>query len=418
MELLQVSGGLPLKGEYMPQGAKNAVLPIMAASIMLEGETILHRVPNLTDVAAMKEILSYCHCKVKTQDDSVIIDTTSMEKRKIPDELMKTMRASNLIWGPFLSRFGGGDIPMPGGCSIGSRPMDIHVQGLRELGVDIKEQGGSFVSRVEKLRGKDIYLDFPSVGATENIIMAAVKAEGLTVLRNVAKEPEVVDLCNFLNQAGARIKGIGSDTLTIEGVKKLSGVEYSIVSDRIVAGTFLLAAAVTGGDLLLDKAAPENMEPVLAKLHEAGIEVKRYKDKLRIRKQRPIRSLHLKTLPYPGFPTDLQPQFTAALAIAPGTSLVRESIFENRFQYCGELRKMGADIETEGTLAVIKGVERLEGAKVEAGDLRGGAALIIAALGAEGETTISGVSHVDRGYSAIEDILNSLGAKVKRIVAY
>ncbi len=418
MELLQVSGGLPLKGEYMPQGAKNAVLPIMAASIMLEGETILHRVPNLTDVAAMKEILSYCHCKVKTQDDSVIIDTTSMEKRKIPDELMKTMRASNLIWGPFLSRFGGGDIPMPGGCSIGSRPMDIHVQGLRELGVDIKEQGGSFVSHVKKLRGKDIYLDFPSVGATENIIMAAVKAEGLTVLRNVAKEPEVVDLCNFLNQAGARIKGIGSDTLTIEGVKKLSGVEYSIVSDRIVAGTFLLAAAVTGGDLLLDKAAPENMEPVLAKLHEAGIEVKRYKDKLRIRKQRPIRSLHLKTLPYPGFPTDLQPQFAAALAIAPGTSLVRESIFENRFQYCGELRKMGADIETEGTLAVIKGVQKLEGAKVEAGDLRGGAALIIAALGAEGETTISGVSHVDRGYSAIEDILNSLGAKVKRIVAY
>lgn len=418
MELLQVSGGVSLKGEYSPEGAKNAVLPIMAASILLDGEIILHHVPDLTDVRAMCEILRRCGCTVWIEDDTITIDTRNVAPREIPEELMKTMRASNLIWGPFLSRFGKADIPMPGGCPIGSRPMDIHIQGLRELGAEIEEHGGAFISRATRLQGNEIYLDFPSVGATENLIMAAALAAGVTVLRNVAKEPEVVDLCCFLNKAGAKISGQGSDTIMIEGVKRLNSVEHTVVPDRIVAGTVLLAAVITGGDVLLRNVAPQDLEPVLAKLHEAGIKVWRSENTLRVKDCGRLKALHLKTLPYPGFPTDIQPQFLAALVTAAGTSIIRESIFENRFQHCNELKKMGADIEVEGRLAVIKGVNSLEGAKVEAADLRGGAALLLAALGAKGESQIGNIQHVDRGYNRIENIFNSLGADIKRIVTY
>lgn len=418
MELLQVSGGTPLQGEYTPEGAKNAVLPIMAASILLDGEIVLHRVPDLTDVKAMGEILRRCGCKVQAENGTVVINTRGLEEKEIPEELMKTMRASNLIWGPFLSRFGRANIPMPGGCPIGSRPMDIHIQGLRELGAEIEEHGGAFISRTPGLRGSEIYLDFPSVGATENLIMAAVKARGLTVLRNVAKEPEVVDLCVFLNKAGAKIVGHGSDTIIIDGVKSLTSVEHTVVPDRIVAGTVLLAAVVTGGNVTLTKVVPEDMEPILAKLHEAGVELERSGDNLRVHHQGGLKSIQLKTLPYPGFPTDIQPQFLAALTMAEGTSLVRESIFENRFHHCNELKKMGADIEIEGRLAVIKGVKQLEGAKVEASDLRGGAALIIGALAAKGTSTIGNIRHVDRGYNRIEAIFNSLGADIRRCVTY
>ncbi|MDO4542067.1 MAG: UDP-N-acetylglucosamine 1-carboxyvinyltransferase, partial [Bacillota bacterium] len=384
MELLQVSGGTVLKGEYSPEGAKNAVLPIMAAAILVDGQVILNHVPDLTDVKAMCDILRRCGCQVQTAEDAVSIDTKALEKKEIPEELMKTMRASNLIWGPFLSRFGRADIPMPGGCPIGSRPMDIHIQGLRELGVEIDEHGGVFVSRTKGLKGSDIYLDFPSVGATENLIMAAVKAKGCTVLRNAAKEPEVVDLCRFLNKAGAKILGAGTDTIVIHGVSSLTSVEHTVVPDRIVAGTVLLAAVVTGGKIRLSHVDPGDMEPVLAKLHEAGVQIQRGESAIEVEHRGGIKPLQIKTLPYPGFPTDIQPQFLAALATAKGTSLIRESIFENRFQHCNELKKMGADIEVEGRLAVVKGVKHLEGAKVEAADLRGGAALLIAALAAKG----------------------------------
>lgn len=418
MELLQVSGGTPLQGDYTPEGAKNAVLPIMAASILLDGEIVLHRVPDLTDVKAMGEILRRCGCKVQAENGTVVINTRGLEEKEIPEELMKTMRASNLIWGPLLSRFGRANIPMPGGCPIGSRPMDIHIQGLRELGAEIREHSGTFISCTQGLRGSEIYLDFPSVGATENLIMAAVKTRGLTVLRNVAKEPEVVDLCAFLNKAGAKIAGHGSDTIIIDGVKSLTSVEHTVVPDRIVAGTVLLAAVVTGGDVTLTQVVPEDMEPVLAKLHEAGVNVERKGDNLRVRHSGGLKAIHLKTLPYPGFPTDIQPQFLAALTLAQGTSLIRESIFENRFQHCNELKKMGADIEIEGRLAVVKGVKQLEGAKVEASDLRGGAALLIGALAAKGSSTIGNIGHVDRGYNHIEAIFNSLGADIRRCVTY
>ena len=414
MEVLKVTGGARLQGTTAVYGAKNAVLPIMAAALLVDGTVVLHNVPDLTDVDAMCRILRLFHCTVKREDDTVVIDTAQVQGCDLPETLTKKMRASNLVWGPLIGRFGRAILPLPGGCMIGSRPMDYHIKGMRQLGIAVEERAGQIVSCTTRLVGANICLDFPSVGATENLIMAAVKAEGTTVLRNVAKEPEVADLCHFLCAAGAKIGGIGSDLLTIEGVKHLGSLEYRVIPDRIVGGTLLLAAAACGGDVTVCDTVPEHLEAVLAKMTESGVTVERRGRDLRVRAGGRRRPCDIKTMPYPGFPTDIQPQFMAYLTTVRGTSVVCESIFENRFNHCDELRRMGADIRVEGRIAIIEGVRRLEGAEVEAEDLRGGAALLLAGLAAEGETTLRGVRHIDRGYRCIEGMFRELGAQVER----
>lgn len=417
MEALKVTGNARLRGKMRLYGAKNAVLPIMAAALLLDGVVILHNVPALTDVDAMCRILRLFRCKVDKVGDTVVIDTTGVENDNVPDCLMKKMRASNLVWGPLIGRFGRATIPMPGGCLIGSRPMDYHIKGMRQLGITVEEHAGSIISWIngDGLSGANIYLDFPSVGATENLVMAAVVAKGTTVIRNVAKEPEVMDLCRFLNQAGAKISGIGSDRLTIEGVKKLNAIEYTVIPDRIVGGTILLAAALTDGDVTLENTVPEHLEPLLAKIQDTGACVDRNGSTLRVYQCERPKALDIKTLPYPGFPTDIQPQFMALMTKARGTSVICESIFESRFNHCDELRRMGADIRVEGRLAIVKGVDCIEGAEVEAEDLRGGAALLLAGMAAEGETIVRNAHHIDRGYCRVEDTFNALGADIRRI---
>ncbi len=415
MTELKIAGNTRLQGKAKIHGAKNAILPIMAASILTENITVLHNVPELTDVEVMAEILRHLNCKVKREGHTLTIDTSGIVNVKVPEYLTKRMRASNLIWGSLIGRFKEASIPMPGGCLIGSRPMDYHIKGMRQLGVIAHEHYGQIDSWTPHLRGAEIYLDFPSVGATENLIMAAVKAEGSTVIRNVAKEPEIVDLCNFLNRAGAKISGVGNDTLYIESTEKLAGIEYTVIPDRIVAGTVLLGAAITRGDVTITDCRPEHLEPLLAKMREAGVKMVRKGTELRLKGISRIKPIDLKTLPYPGFPTDIQPQFMALLTLAEGTSIICESIFENRFNHCDELRRMGADIRVEGRLAIVKGVREIEGAQVEAFDLRGGAALLLAGMAAGGETRLQNVHHIDRGYCNIEALFNELGARIGRV---
>ncbi len=415
MTELKIAGNTRLQGKAKIHGAKNAILPIMAATILADDISVIHNVPKLTDVDVMCEILRYLNCKVEREDHTLTIDSSGIVNVKVPEYLTKRMRASNLIWGALIGRFKEASIPMPGGCLIGSRPMDYHIKGMRQLGVIAHEHYGQIDSWTPHLKGAEIYLDFPSVGATENLIMAAVKAEGSTVIRNVAKEPEIVDLCNFLNQSGARISGVGNDTLYLEAVEKLHGIEYSVIPDRIVAGTVLLGAAITRGDVTIFDCCPEHLEPLVAKMREAGVKINRKGTELRLKGINRIKPIDLKTLPYPGFPTDIQPQFMSLLTLAEGTSIVCESIFENRFNHCDELRRMGADIRVEGRLAIVKGVREIEGAQVEAFDLRGGAALLLAGMAAEGETRLQNVHHIDRGYCDIEDLFNGLGAKISRV---
>lgn len=415
MTELKIAGNTRLQGKTKIHGAKNAILPIMAATILTEDITVIHNVPKLTDVEVMGEILRHLNCKVKREGSSLVIDTAGIVNVKVPEYLTKKMRASNLIWGPLIGRFKEASIPMPGGCLIGSRPMDYHIKGMRQLGVIAQEHYGQIDSWTPHLKGAEIYLDFPSVGATENLIMAAVKAEGRTIIRNVAKEPEIVDLCNFLIKAGAKISGVGNDTLYIDCVPRLGGVEYTVIPDRIVAGTVLLAAAITKGDVVLENSCPEHLEPLLAKMRDAGLKISRKGGELRVKSISRIKPIDLKTLPYPGFPTDIQPQFMSLLTLAEGTSIICESIFENRFNHCDELRRMGADIRVEGRLAIVKGVKEIEGTHVEAFDLRGGAALLLAGMAAGGETRLQNIHHIDRGYGNIEDLFNSLGANITRV---
>ena len=414
MDILKVNGGRRLRGCISIGGAKNAVLPIMAASLMADGDVILKNVPDLTDVESMCRILRELRVKVRRENDILIINAENAVYCDISEHLMKTMRASNLIWGPLLNRFSCARIPMPGGCRIGSRPMDIHIRGMRAFGVKVEEHGGVVYSEGSARKGADLCLDFPSVGATENLVMAAVTAEGKTVIRNAAREPEVSDLCRFLTACGGRIGGIGSDTLEIDGVKGLHGTEYRIIPDRIVGGTALLAAAMVGGDVTVEGICADHLEAVAAKLKETGIETERGECSLRVRSDGKYGAADLSTMPYPGFPTDIQPQYMAMMTKAKGASMIRESIFENRFTQCAELRKMGADIAVDGRCALVRGKTRLEGASVEAFDLRCGAALILAAMAAEGETTVRGVSYIDRGYCNIEDTFSALGADIVR----
>lgn len=414
MDALKITGRRRLKGSVKIGGAKNAVLPIMAAAMMVDGEVVLKNVPQLTDVTAMCTILRALGIEVKAENDILIINAESVRYQDVPDTMMKTMRASNLIWGPLLDRFSFARIPMPGGCRIGSRPMDLHIKGMRKLGVEVAEHGGIIVSHGKNRKGSDLYLDFPSVGATENLVMAAVKTRGETMIRNAAREPEVVDLCSFLVACGAKIAGIGSDTLYISGVEKLYPTEYEIIPDRIVGGTLLLAAALTGGDVTIEKIRPEHIEAVTTKMAEAGVAIEGSPDTLRVKGGDPLRAVDLKTMPYPGFPTDIQPQFMAAMTQAEGASVICESIFENRFGHCTDLNRMGADIKVDGRWAVVRGDTRLEGTDVEASDLRGGAALILAGLAAEGETVVHNASFIERGYCNLEAVFNELGARIER----
>lgn len=418
MEKLIVKGGNRLVGAVKTSGAKNAVLPIIAASILGTTPSHLDEVPMLEDVHTISEVLKCLGLAVECSPEKNVldIDSTEITSYEAPYELVRTMRASFLVMGPLLARIGKARISMPGGCAIGARPIDIHLKGFEALGVKI-EQGHGYIeaSAPEGLKGTSIYFDFPSVGATENIMMAASLAEGTTILENAAEEPEVVDLANYLNKMGAKIRGAGTDTIRIEGVEKLHGADYTIIPDRIEAGTYMIAAAMTGGDIVVENVLPEHQKPLIAKLREAGAVVEEDIDKVRVIGKNPLKAVSIKTLPYPGFPTDMQAQMMAMMVIAEGRSKVTETVFENRFMHVVELNRMGAQISTEGRSAVIDGPCKLTGCDVRATDLRAGAAMILAGLVAEGTTRIGDLHHIDRGYENIVAKLKNLGADIERV---
>lgn len=418
MEKLIVKGGNRLVGAVKTSGAKNAVLPIIAASILGTTPSHLDEVPILEDVHTISEVLKCLGLAVKCSPEKNVldIDSTEITSYEAPYELVRTMRASFLVMGPLLARIGKARISMPGGCAIGARPIDIHLKGFEALGVKI-EQGHGYIeaSAPEGLKGTSIYFDFPSVGATENIMMAASLAEGTTILENAAEEPEIVDLGNYLNKMGAKIRGAGTDTIRIEGVEKLHGADYTIIPDRIEAGTYMIAAAMTGGDVVVENVLPEHQKPLIAKLREAGAVVEEDIDKVRVIGKNPLKAVSIKTLPYPGFPTDMQAQMMAMMVIAEGRSKVTETVFENRFMHVVELNRMGAQISTEGRSAVIDGPCKLTGCDVRATDLRAGAAMILAGLVAEGTTRIGDLHHIDRGYENIVAKLKNLGADIERV---
>jgi UDP-N-acetylglucosamine 1-carboxyvinyltransferase len=405
----------PLKGNVRISGAKNAALPILAASLLGTEDIILEDVPKLKDVEIMCEVLTSLGSKVDYLDEGVIrINSAGISNYETSYELMSKMRASFLVMGPLLTRMGKTKNSMPGGCAIGTRPIDLHLKGFRALGATIDIDHGNIGAYTEKLVGDKIYLDFPSVGATENIMMAATMAEGETIIDNAAMEPEIVDLSNFLNKLGADIKGAGTSTIRIKGVKKLGGARHSIIPDRIEAGTFMVAAAITGGDVVIENVINSHVKPIIAKLKEAGCTVEEGIDSIRVIGNSELKAIDIKTLPYPGFPTDMQAQFMALMTILKGTSMVIETVFENRFMHVDELKKMGADIKIDDRSAIIKGIKQLKGAVVKASDLRAGAALVLGGLVADGITEIENVYHIDRGYDGIEAKFTGLGAVIYR----
>ncbi|MFY9313419.1 MAG: UDP-N-acetylglucosamine 1-carboxyvinyltransferase, partial [Tepidanaerobacteraceae bacterium] len=398
MSSIVIEGGRPLKGTVKISSAKNAVLPVIAASLLTESECIIEDAPELEDVKVMTEVLNSLGAKALREGDSIKISAGTIDSFEAPYDLVRKMRASFLVMGPLLARKGRARISMPGGCAIGSRPIDLHLKGFAALGAQIELGHGFVEAKCDKLKAATIYLDFPSVGATENIMMAAALAEGQTTIGNAAKEPEIIDVANFLNSMGAKIRGAGTDIIKIEGVKELSGISYTVIPDRIETGTYLVAGAITGGNVLLENVVPEHLKPVIAKLIECGADITEEPEGLRvIGCERPVAS-DVKTMPYPGFPTDMQAQIMAFLSKACGTSMVIETVFENRYMHVEELKRMGAKIKIEGRSAVVEGVEKLSGAPVKATDLRAGAALILAGLAAEGTTKVMHTYHIDRGY--------------------
>lgn len=411
-----IGGGNKIEGEIEVQGAKNDVLPILAATILNGGKNIIHNCPELRDVNITIEVLENLGCKVKKQGCVLVVESDNISGYTIPDNLMRQMRSSIIFLGAIISRFKKAVVSMPGGCEIGNRPIDLHLKSLKKLGVEIEESHGYIKCKVDELHGANIHLDFPSVGATENIMLAACMANGETVITNAAREPEIVDLENFLNKMGAKIKGSGSDVIRIDGVNRLYGVEHTIIPDRIVSATYLACAAATNGQLILKKANSSHMDAMIAVLKEMGCRI--YDEKSRLILTTPNKKLksvnRIVTMPYPGFPTDIQSPFMALSAIAKGTSVFVENIFENRFHHVEELVRMGADIKVDGRIAIVQGVDKLSGANVLAKELRGGAALIAAALSAEGFTTIENVKYIERGYENIEKYLSSCGANIKR----
>ncbi|MHA3225209.1 UDP-N-acetylglucosamine 1-carboxyvinyltransferase [Globicatella sulfidifaciens] len=418
MEEILVQGGNRLEGSVKVEGAKNAVLPILAASILVEeGKTYLSNVPVLSDVYTINELLNNINVKNQfdTENNNMVLDATGDILTTADYDFVSKMRASIVVMGPLLARFGHARVAMPGGCAIGSRPIDLHLKGFEALGAKITRAAGYVEATADKLVGARIYLDFPSVGATENIMMAAVYAEGTTIIENVAREPEIVDLANFLNKMGAHVVGAGTETIRIEGVETLHGTEHSVVPDRIEAGTFMVAAAVTKGDIYIEGAIAEHNRPLISKLREMGVVIEDYQDGIRVQGPEKLKPVDVKTLPHPGFPTDMQAQMTIAQLLAEGSSVLTETVFENRFMHFEELRRMGAEFKVDRQTVAMYGPSELTGASVKATDLRAAAALIIAGLTAKGLTRVSELQYLDRGYYKFHEKLIALGANIERV---
>lgn len=414
MEKYVIEGGRTLEGVINISGSKNAALPIIAATILNDGISILENCPDIHDVKMMFNILEELGAKVEKIDNEVIIDASGINKTEIPADLMREMRSSVIIAGALLGRFKECTFTYPGGCEIGARPINMHIDGFKQLGVEVKEEYGYISCECEKLKSTDITLDFPSVGATENIMLASCFADGTTYIRNVAREPEIKDLQDFLNEMGAKVRGAGSNTIVVTGVKKLNSVRHKVIADRIETGTYLCMVAATQGKADLINANPEHVSAVIHKLKRMGLKIKTTPDLISIESNGKLQSSIIKTNPYPGFPTDMQSQMGALLTIAKGTSIIVENIFENRFKYINELIRMGANINIEGKTAIIQGVPQLYGAEVETKDLRGGAALVLAGLIAEGTTKVSGVNYLERGYENLIEKLTIIGAKIHK----
>ena len=416
MEQYIIKGGNPLVGEVEIGGAKNAALAILAAAIMTDETVTIDNLPDVNDINVLLEAISGIGAEVDRIDrHTVRINGSNIENFDIEYDYIKKIRASYYLLGALLGKYKRAEVALPGGCNIGSRPIDQHLKGFRALGAYVDIEHGKIIAEAERLIGKHIYFDVVSVGATINVMMAASMAEGLTILENVAKEPHVVDVANFLNSMGANIRGAGTDVIKIRGVSRLHKTDYSIIPDQIEAGTFMFAAAATRGDVTVMNVIPKHLEATTAKLEEIGCEVEEFDDAVRVRAPHKLHRTHVKTLPYPGYPTDMQPQIAVTLALAEGTSIVTESIFENRFKYADELSRMGANIKVEGNSAIIDGVKKLTGARVSAPDLRAGAALVIAGLAAEGVTVVDDIVYIQRGYENFEEKLRSLGAEIERV---
>ena len=415
MARLIVSKSDRLVGEVMVSGAKNAVLPIIAATLLVEGKSVIKGVPNLSDVNVMCDLLRYLGAVVEFEKDTLTIDAKNITKNEAPYELVGKMRASFSVLGPLIARFKRATVSMPGGCPIGTRPIDLHLKGFKMLNTKVEIEHGCIDAYTTDLMANHIYLDFPSVGATENIIMAASLADGITVIENAAEEPEIVDLANFINEMGGKVRGAGTNTIRITGVKKLNEVEHTVIPDRIEAGTYMVAAAVTRGDIIVRNVINDHLRPVIAKLIEVGCKINEEGDFVRVVGPDIIKATDIKTMPHPGFPTDMQSLFMTLLSVSDASSLVTETVFENRFMNVNELKRMGADIKIEGKSALVTGVKELQGTSVKATDLRAGASLILAGLIANGESEISDIHHIDRGYVDIEDKIRALGGKIRRV---
>lgn len=419
MDKFVINGGIPLKGDVYISGAKNAAVALVAATILCDEPCVLENVPEISDINICVKILYEMGASIKILGKNEIrFDTRSISDPLVPYELARSMRASSYFLGTLLGRFHKADVPMPGGCDLGDRPIDQHLKAFNALGASDSIEGGVVSLRADRLIGNQIYFDFNTVGGTINAIFAAVKADGLTVIENAAKEPHIVDLANFLNSMGADIMGAGTDVIKIRGVKHLHGVTYAIIPDQIEAGTYMVAAAATKGDVWVKNVIPKHLESITAKLRKVGVSVEEYDECVHVYVDAPLMKTTLKTMPHPGFPTDMQPQFSTLLTLAEGSSIVTDDIFDNRFRYVSELRRMGAEITVEGTTAMITGVPELSGATVRASDLRAGAALVIAGMAANGTTVVENIYHIERGYENLEDKLKGLGADIKRVTDY
>jgi len=410
-----ITGGKRLQGEVEISGAKNSALPIIASSILSADECILSNVPLLKDIQTIKKLLECMGARIKREGDTLAVNAKDLKSCEAPYELVKTMRASVLVLGPLVARFGEARVSLPGGCAIGTRPINLHIAGLQKMGAEVEIKHGYVEVRAKRLKGAKIYFDISTVTGTENLMMAAVIADGVTVLGNAACEPEVVDLANFLTKRGAKIRGAGTDTIIIEGVARLSGGSYEVMPDRIEAGTYLACGAITGGDVTVKRCIPAHLEAVLATLRAAGLKTEVTSDSIRVIADNGITAVDVRTMPYPGFPTDMQAQIMALMTIGRGLSVITETIFENRFIHVPELRRMGANIKLQGNYAIVEGVKSLTGAPVMATDLRASASLVVAGLVAEGKTEIHRIYHLDRGYERMEEKLSQIGAEIVRV---